>query len=198
MVETLIFESPVQEEPESSPIPENGDINPFPEDQDQTEAEREKVRVKFFQQSKPQEVDLPNDHDPFTDPADFSIMATQVIMNESNHVVYNRTERPEQNSNNNYHNDNRYKQHHHSPTYSAKDEIFDALKNIQKILEKLQSEITFLKQREEKKNLLNNYYYDRNYLKANESADLNKIVDCMGSETNCVVVMKKCRTREKR
>lgn len=37
MVETLIFESPVQEEPEPSPIPENGDANPFPEDQDQTE-----------------------------------------------------------------------------------------------------------------------------------------------------------------
>lgn len=35
MVETLIFESPVQEEPEPSPIPE--DVYPFPEDHDQTE-----------------------------------------------------------------------------------------------------------------------------------------------------------------
>jgi hypothetical protein len=35
MVETLIFESPVQEEPEPSPIPENA--SPFPVDQDQTE-----------------------------------------------------------------------------------------------------------------------------------------------------------------
>ncbi|GJQ83290.1 hypothetical protein Trydic_g8882 [Trypoxylus dichotomus] len=36
MVETLIFESPVQEEPEPSPIPENP--TPFPEDLEQTES----------------------------------------------------------------------------------------------------------------------------------------------------------------
>ncbi|XP_049818552.1 uncharacterized protein LOC109605759 [Aethina tumida] len=93
MVETLIFESPVQEEPEPSPIPENGDANPFPEDQDQTEAEREKVRVKFFQQSKPQEVDLPDEPAVFAD-TDY-MMATQVVMTESNHVVYTRTESTE-------------------------------------------------------------------------------------------------------
>ncbi|XP_063920854.1 uncharacterized protein LOC135135658 [Zophobas morio] len=91
MVETLIFESPVQEEPEPSPIPENA--IPFPADQDQTETEREKVRVTFFQQSKPQEVDLPDEPVVFTD-TDF-IMATTVAMNDSNHVVYNRTESTE-------------------------------------------------------------------------------------------------------
>lgn len=36
MVETLIFESPVQEEPEPSPIPENGKQFPS-ENEDQTE-----------------------------------------------------------------------------------------------------------------------------------------------------------------
>lgn len=35
MVETLIYEKPLQEDCEPSPIPEN--VNPFPEDQDQTE-----------------------------------------------------------------------------------------------------------------------------------------------------------------
>lgn len=35
MVETLIYESPVQEETEPSPIPEKP--NPFPCDQEQTE-----------------------------------------------------------------------------------------------------------------------------------------------------------------
>lgn len=35
MVETLIYETPLQEEPEPSPIPENS--NPFPEDQEQEE-----------------------------------------------------------------------------------------------------------------------------------------------------------------
>lgn len=35
MVETLIYETPVQEEPETSPIQENA--TPFPADQDQTE-----------------------------------------------------------------------------------------------------------------------------------------------------------------
>ncbi|KAJ8924937.1 hypothetical protein NQ315_001100, partial [Exocentrus adspersus] len=88
MVETLIFESPVQEEPEPSPIPEN--VVPFPLDQDQTEAEREKVRVTFFQQSKPLEVDLPDE--PIFTETDF-MMASPVTMTETNHVVYNRTER---------------------------------------------------------------------------------------------------------
>ncbi|VEN52242.1 unnamed protein product, partial [Callosobruchus maculatus] len=88
MVETLIFESPVQEEPEPSPIPENG--VPYIPEQDPSEAEREKVRVTFFQQSKPLEVDLP-DEPVFTE-TDF-MMASPVTMNETNHVIYNRTER---------------------------------------------------------------------------------------------------------
>lgn len=36
MVETLIYETPLQEEPEPSPIPENG-TTPFPEDKEQEE-----------------------------------------------------------------------------------------------------------------------------------------------------------------
>lgn len=94
MVETLIFESPVQEETEPSPVPENVVLNPFPEDVDQTEAEREKVRVTFFQQSKPQEVDLPDEPVLFHD-TDLMMAATVASMNESNHIVYNRTESTE-------------------------------------------------------------------------------------------------------
>lgn len=47
--------------------------------------------MKFFQQSKPQEVDLPDEPAVFAD-TDY-MMATQVVMTESNHVVYTRTER---------------------------------------------------------------------------------------------------------
>ncbi|KAL1516644.1 hypothetical protein ABEB36_000529 [Hypothenemus hampei] len=87
MVETLIFESPVQEEPEPSPIPENGVSLTNGCDK---EDEREKVRVTFFQQSKPQEVDLPDDPS-FCD-HEF-VMSSPVLKNDSsNHVVYNRTE----------------------------------------------------------------------------------------------------------
>ncbi|XP_050300648.1 uncharacterized protein LOC126739150 [Anthonomus grandis grandis] len=89
MVETLIFESPLQEEPEPSPIPENGISLTNGCDK---EDEREKVRVTFFQQSKPQEVDLPDDP-PFCD-SEF-IMSSPVMKNDSNHVIYNRTESTE-------------------------------------------------------------------------------------------------------
>lgn len=89
MVETLIFESPLQEEPEPSPIPENG-IS-FTNGCDK-EDEREKVRVTFFQQSKPLEVDLP-DEPPFGD--NEFVMSSPVIKNDLNHVVYNRTESTE-------------------------------------------------------------------------------------------------------
>lgn len=44
MVETLIFESPVQEEPEPSPIPENVNGSPFPADHEQTEW----VKLEYF------------------------------------------------------------------------------------------------------------------------------------------------------
>lgn len=89
MVETLIFESPLQEEPEPSPIPENGDGSTNGCDK---EDEREKVRVTFFQQSKPLEVDLPDDP-PFCD-HEF-VMSSPVLKNDVNHVVYNRTESTE-------------------------------------------------------------------------------------------------------
>ncbi|KAF7283735.1 hypothetical protein GWI33_022988 [Rhynchophorus ferrugineus] len=51
--------------------------------------EREKVRVTFFQQSKPLEVDLPDDP-PFCDQQ--FIMSSPVLKNDVNHIVYNRTE----------------------------------------------------------------------------------------------------------
>ncbi|CAG9770937.1 unnamed protein product [Ceutorhynchus assimilis] len=89
MVETLIFESPLQEEPEPSPIPENGISLSNGCDK---EEEREKVRVTFFQQSKPQEVDLPDDP-PFCD-HEF-VMSSPVLKNDVNHVAYNRTESTE-------------------------------------------------------------------------------------------------------
>ncbi|KAF2883932.1 hypothetical protein ILUMI_22249 [Ignelater luminosus] len=87
MVETLIYESPLQEEPEPSPIAEHP--TPFPEDLDQTETEREKVRVSFFQQSKPQEVDLPDEQLIFSNT---ELMMAATVLNESNHVAYNRQE----------------------------------------------------------------------------------------------------------
>lgn len=90
MVETLIYESPLQEEPEPSPIAEHP--NPFLENLEPTETEREKVRVSFFQQSKPQEVDLPDE------PIIFShteLMMAAATLNESNHVAYIRQESAE-------------------------------------------------------------------------------------------------------
>lgn len=54
--------------------------------------EREKVRVSFFQQSKPQEVDLPDESNTCTD-TEVMMMATTVALNDANHIVYNRTER---------------------------------------------------------------------------------------------------------
>lgn len=54
-------------------------------------AEREKVRVSFFQQSKPQEIDLP-DETCFIPDADY-MMATSIAENNAGHISYNRTER---------------------------------------------------------------------------------------------------------
>ncbi|GJQ83291.1 hypothetical protein Trydic_g8883 [Trypoxylus dichotomus] len=51
--------------------------------------EREKVRVSFFQQSKPQEVDLPDE--PVILDTDY-IMAAATAINDSNHISYNRQE----------------------------------------------------------------------------------------------------------
>lgn len=91
MVETLIYESPLQEEPEPSPIAEHP-ATTFPESLDQSETEREKVRVSFFQQSKPQEVDLPDEPIIFTHS---ELMMAGPILNDSNHVVYIRQESTE-------------------------------------------------------------------------------------------------------
>ncbi|XP_045461982.1 uncharacterized protein LOC123672058 [Harmonia axyridis] len=87
MVETLIFESPVQEEIVQINHKPNGDCSlPFQEEQDQTETEREKVRVKFFQQLKPQEVDLPpNELDSFEEDYHHLLMAATVAISDSNH-----------------------------------------------------------------------------------------------------------------
>ncbi|KAF5306473.1 hypothetical protein FQR65_LT18561 [Abscondita terminalis] len=90
MVETLIYESPLQEESEPSPIAEHP--TPYTDDLESTETEREKVRVSFFQQSKPQEVDLPDE------PIIFShteLMMAAAALNDSNHVAYIRQESTE-------------------------------------------------------------------------------------------------------
>ncbi|KAF5304649.1 hypothetical protein FQR65_LT07931 [Abscondita terminalis] len=58
----------------------------------QRRTEREKVRVSFFQQSKPQEVDLPDE------PIIFShteLMMAAAALNDSNHVAYIRQESTE-------------------------------------------------------------------------------------------------------
>lgn len=52
--------------------------------------EREKVRVTFFQQSKPQEVDLPDEPLLFSEG---ELMMAAATLNETNHISYNRTER---------------------------------------------------------------------------------------------------------
>lgn len=55
-------------------------------------AEREKVRVSFFQQSKPQEVDLPDDTVICIQETEY-MMATTTITNDANNIPYNRTQR---------------------------------------------------------------------------------------------------------
>lgn len=55
--------------------------------------ERERVRVKFFQQSKPQEVDLPDEPLVFGDCDFVMASAATVAISDSNHVTYNRQER---------------------------------------------------------------------------------------------------------
>ncbi|XP_068083381.1 mucin-2 [Anabrus simplex] len=62
MVETLIYESPLQEEPEASPVLEN--VCPFPADGENTESEPSKrVRVTFFESEKPLVVSSPEPSD---------------------------------------------------------------------------------------------------------------------------------------
>lgn len=87
MVETLIFESPLPEETESVQI--NQDTSVLTEESDISETEREKVRVSFFQQSRPQEVDLPNEPEIFEDTA-YMMAATVAVTETNNH--YQRTE----------------------------------------------------------------------------------------------------------
>ncbi|KAF5278067.1 hypothetical protein FQA39_LY18393 [Lamprigera yunnana] len=91
MVETLIYESPLHEEPEPSPIAEHP-AHIFSEDLETTETEREKVRVSFFQQSKPQEVDLPDEQFIVSDT---ELMMAAATLNDTNHVAYIRQESTE-------------------------------------------------------------------------------------------------------
>ncbi|XP_049960502.1 mucin-19 [Schistocerca serialis cubense] len=58
MVETLIYESPVQEEPEASPILE--DATPFPADADSESEPSKRVRVTFFESLRPLVVSSPS------------------------------------------------------------------------------------------------------------------------------------------
>lgn len=52
--------------------------------------EREKVRVSFFQQLKPQEVDLPDEPLSFSD---IELMMAAATLDEVNHIPYNKQER---------------------------------------------------------------------------------------------------------
>jgi len=66
MVETLIYESPLQEEPEASPILEGSCA--FPADGENAESEpSKKVRVTFFESEKPSIVTSPEPSDFFDD-----------------------------------------------------------------------------------------------------------------------------------
>lgn len=106
MVETLIYESPLQEEPENSPIAERP-CPSFPsntqESTDSTELERSKVRVSFFQQSRPQQISPINSTENLlhldidmastmtaTPPGPLS--ATATITDINGHLQYNRQE----------------------------------------------------------------------------------------------------------
>lgn len=74
MVETLIYESPLQEEPEASPILEAS--CPFPADGENTESEpSKKVRVTFFESEKPLIVSSPEPSD-LTDDLDAPVAMT--------------------------------------------------------------------------------------------------------------------------
>ncbi|CAH2035346.1 unnamed protein product, partial [Iphiclides podalirius] len=88
MVETLIYESPLQEEPESSPPP-NVQETSFPYTPVEDESERSKVRVSFYQGARPQCLSPP----PSVPDPDSHILYTPLLPANSDmaeHTMYNR------------------------------------------------------------------------------------------------------------
>ncbi|CAK1588271.1 unnamed protein product [Parnassius mnemosyne] len=90
MVETLIYESPLQEEPESSPPP-NVQETSFPYTPVEDESERSKVRVSFYQGVRPQCLSPP----PAVPEPDSHILYANLLSTTANsdmaeHTMYNR------------------------------------------------------------------------------------------------------------
>ncbi|KAG7313550.1 hypothetical protein JYU34_000694 [Plutella xylostella] len=85
MVETLIYESPLQEEPETSPPPKVQETT-FPYTPVEDESERSKVRVSFYQGARPQCVSPPPQ-----DPSVYiALLSTPSEAVMTDHVAYNR------------------------------------------------------------------------------------------------------------
>ncbi|XP_049885953.1 uncharacterized protein LOC126380527 [Pectinophora gossypiella] len=90
MVETLIYESPLQEEPESSPPPKAQETA-FPYMPAEDDSERSKVRVSFYQGARPQCVSPP----PPAPPAEAHVLYATLLSAATNadmadHAMYNR------------------------------------------------------------------------------------------------------------
>ncbi|CAH0577991.1 unnamed protein product [Chrysodeixis includens] len=90
MVETLIYESPLQEEPESSPPPKVQETA-FPYTPVEDDSERSKVRVSFYQGARPQCLSPP----PPVPQADSHVLYAALLSAAANadmadHTMYNR------------------------------------------------------------------------------------------------------------
>ncbi|XP_034839186.1 uncharacterized protein [Maniola hyperantus] len=88
MVETLIYESPLQEEPESSPPPKFQETA-FPYTPVEDDSERSKVRVSFYQGVRPQCLSPPpvqsESHILYAD-----LLSAAVNVDMADHTMYNR------------------------------------------------------------------------------------------------------------
>ncbi|XP_048004758.1 uncharacterized protein LOC125240749 [Leguminivora glycinivorella] len=84
MVETLIYESPLQEEPESSPPPKPQETA-FPYTPVEDDSERAKVRVSFYQGARPQCLSPPP---PASHELYAALLAAHTDM--ADHAAYNR------------------------------------------------------------------------------------------------------------
>ncbi|KOB77967.1 Uncharacterized protein OBRU01_03202 [Operophtera brumata] len=85
MVETLIYESPLQEEPENSPPRVQETSFPFtPED---TDLERSKVRVSFYQGARPQCLSPPP---PQESHVYYATLLSNAAQDMADHGMYNR------------------------------------------------------------------------------------------------------------
>ncbi|KAL0902628.1 hypothetical protein ABMA27_000455 [Loxostege sticticalis] len=88
MVETLIYESPLQEEPESSPPPKVQETS-FPYTPVEDDSERSKVRVSFYQGARPQCVSPPpGQQEPHVLYA--ALLSAAANADMTDHAMYNR------------------------------------------------------------------------------------------------------------